>query len=210
LEGVVTELYAALCAPFAEAETFTLAKGGSDLTYITGEAVTTRLNTVLGVDGWTFEIVEQGRDDAHAWVLGRLTAYFPNRSIARDQFGECAVNKGMLVGDARKGAATDALKKCASLVGVGLYLSRKEEQTRKEERPAYLPSTQIQRNLERQWGTVDNIAGGTPITCEVCGEEMRDTIRDNGTVWTATEKADFSRKKFHGRVLCYGCSRNAG
>jgi hypothetical protein len=199
--------YDALKAPFDD--TYTLSKGGADLTYITAEQVVTRLNEVLGSEAWSFRILDRGLVGDDHWVLGQLTVHLPGgRDVVREQYGEATTNRGMPIGDALKSAASSALKKCASLIGVGLYLSRKEEQPSKGTTEERIVARAAQ--IPRQRDTDGNVVGGTPITCEACGEEMRDTTRDNGTVWTATEKADFSRKKFHGRVLCYGCSRNAG
>jgi hypothetical protein len=197
------QTYTRLCEVFPPSETFTLSKGGADLTYITSEAVTTRLNTVLGVDGWEFDIVEHGHDETHAWVLGRLTVHFADGAlISRSQFGECSIQKGMAVGDARKGACSDAMKKAASLFGVGLYLSHKQERAISHPR-ATAPAP------ETRWDTDGNVVGGTP-TCEVCGEEITDRKRRDGSIWFAAEVAEYSRKTCQGRVLCYEHSRNAG
>jgi hypothetical protein len=54
--------------------------------------------------------------------------------VRRQQYGSQKIKRKrdsgniLDIGFDYKGAATDALKKCASLIGVGLYLSRKEEQ----------------------------------------------------------------------------------
>src|SRR6186713_2972671 len=121
-------LYAQLAAPFDE--TFKLPKSG--LTYITGEQVTRRLNEVLGWSAWSFKVVSHGYDepsDSH-WVLGRLE--IPGDGIVREQFGSQKVNRTREGGHTidfgfdLKGAATDAFKKCATGIGVGLYLSHKE------------------------------------------------------------------------------------
>lgn len=197
----MTANYMDLSAPFEEKETFTLGKGGRDFTYVTTEAVITRLNIVLGVDGWSFDVVEQGSDAEHAWVLGRLVVYTEDREIARSQFGECKVQKGMEIGDARKGACSDALKKCASLFGVGLYLSHREEKTPAVARVNEAPPSRV-------WRTDGTEITPAQITCENCGDEMRDSVRKDGSIWTAAEKVAYSQKAHHGRVLCYNCSRN--
>ena len=54
------------------------------------------------------------------------------RMVVRQQFGSQKIRRSrssgapLDLGFDLKGASTDALKKCASLLGVGLYLSRKE------------------------------------------------------------------------------------
>lgn len=118
------ELADALAKHFSHTQK--LRKGGAALDYLSTYQVVTRLQDTLGLDGWEFEVREHGADDRGMWALGRLTVYLPTRTVTREQFGECALNSGMSPGDARKGAASDALKKCASLLGVGLYLARDE------------------------------------------------------------------------------------
>ena len=123
--------YAQLRAPFDV--TFTDVRGGIEVTFISGEQVVTRLNEVLGVAGWSFRIV---RHEIHAeadevWALGELVAEVDGKTVRRQQFGSQKVKRSRSTGAALdlgfdlKGASTDALKKCASWLGVGLYLSRK-------------------------------------------------------------------------------------
>jgi hypothetical protein len=198
--------YDALKAPFDD--TYTLSKGGADLTYITAEQVVTRLNEVLGSEAWSFRILDRGLVGDDHWVLGQLTVHLPGgRDVVREQYGEATTNRGMPIGDALKSAASSALKKCASLIGVGLYLSRKEEQPSKGTTEERVVARAAQ--IPRQWDTDGNVVGGTP-TCEVCGEEITDRKRRDGSIWFAAEVAEYSRKTCQGRVLCYEHSRNAG
>jgi hypothetical protein len=125
-------VYERLAAPFDV--TFRDVRGGVALTYISGEQVVSRLNEVLGVDGWSFRIVrhEINAEADEAWALGELVAQIDGRTVVRQQFGSQKVRRSRSTGTPLdlgfdlKGAATDAMKKCASLLGVGLYLSRKE------------------------------------------------------------------------------------
>lgn len=126
------EQYAALTAPFDS--TYNDPRG---FTYITGEQCVTRMNTVLGPENWGFEILEHGINEQadEIWVKGRLTVFFldANIPVVREQFGSQKVNRKrndktiLDIGFDLKGAATDAMKKCAMNIGVGLYLSSKEE-----------------------------------------------------------------------------------
>jgi hypothetical protein len=123
-----------LSAPFDY--TFTDVRGGVELTYVTGEQVARRLNEVLGVAGWSFRVLKH---DIHpeadeVWVLGELVAEIDGKHITKQQFGSEKIKRSRTTGTPLdlgfnlKGAGTDALKKCASLLGVGLYLSRKQPQ----------------------------------------------------------------------------------
>jgi hypothetical protein len=126
------EVYSRLAAPFEI--TFSDVRGGVEVTFISGEQVVSRLNEVLGVGGWSFRIVRHdiNPEADEAWALGELVAEIGERSVVRQQFGSQKVRRSRSTGAPLdlgfdlKGASTDALKKCASLLGVGLYLSRKE------------------------------------------------------------------------------------
>jgi len=124
--------YARLAAPFEV--TFTDVRGGVELTYVSGEQVVRRLNEVLGVAGWSFRIVRHAihTEADEVWALGELIAEIDDKTVVRQQFGSQKLRRSrssgapLDIGFDLKGAATDAMKKCASLLGVGLYLSRKE------------------------------------------------------------------------------------
>jgi hypothetical protein len=124
--------YERLAAPFEV--TFTDVRGGVQLTYISGEQVVRRLNEVLGVGGWSFRVLRHdiNPEADEAWALGELVADIDTRTVVRQQFGSQKLKRSrstgapLDIGFDLKGAATDAMKKCASLLGVGLYLSRKE------------------------------------------------------------------------------------
>ena len=126
------DTYVRLTEPFDV--TFTDTRGGVELRYITGEQVARRLNEVLGVSGWSYRILRHdiNAEADEAWALGELVAEIGERTVVRQQFGSQKIRRARSTGAPLdlgfdlKGASTDALKKCASLLGVGLYLSRKE------------------------------------------------------------------------------------
>ena len=98
---------------------------GHILDYVEGHVVTSRLNEVF--DGnWTFEIVKYRvlKDTDEVLVLGKLIAEnvtkmaFGSKELARNKDTKAIIS----IGDDLKAASTDALKKAASLLGVGLYL----------------------------------------------------------------------------------------
>jgi len=98
---------------------------GHILDYVEGHVVTSRLNDAF--DGnWTFEIVKYRilKDTDEVLVLGKLTAEgitkmaFGSKQIERNKDTKAIIS----LGDDLKAASTDALKKAASLLGVGLYL----------------------------------------------------------------------------------------
>jgi recombination DNA repair RAD52 pathway protein len=115
-----------------------LKKGGASLTYIPVSEVITRLNKVLGFDGWSYEIVKTERDALDPdFIIAhvRLSVYLDSgrfMSVTKDGFGGQKIKRtkqGDIVdlGDEYKGAVSDALKKAAQTLGIALYLARTEE-----------------------------------------------------------------------------------
>jgi hypothetical protein len=96
---------------------------GSDLDYVESADVIRRLNQAF--DGqWSFEIIEYQQMSDEVIVLGKLTA----EGIQKSQFGSHQITKskkdGTVVnlGFDLKAAASDSLKKSATLFGVALHL----------------------------------------------------------------------------------------
>jgi hypothetical protein len=93
------------------------------LDYVEGHSVIQRLNEVLE-GAWSFEIVHHEVREEEVLVIGRLSA----DGVVKMAFGGSQVTReresGALVslGDDLKAAATDAIKKCATFLGVGLHL----------------------------------------------------------------------------------------
>ena len=118
----------ALSAPFPKEVERSLDKGGVTLTYIPVSEVITRLNEVLGVFGWSYTIVKCDRDIldpdfivAHVRLeVGEIVKDgVGGQKIKRTRAGDI-----LDLGDEYKGAVSDALKKAAQALGVGLYLAR--------------------------------------------------------------------------------------
>jgi hypothetical protein len=189
----VVELYQRLAAPFET--TFRDQRGGVELEYITGEQCVSRLNQVLGPLGWSFVVREHGlnAEADEIWVLGELTITVDGTTATRQQFGSQKIKRARQTGNPLdigfdlKGATTDALKKCASLVGVGLYLSRKEA-----------PAAE----------SVVTGDTGERLNCEKCGQELAEIRFRDGTAWMPVQLASLGRRK-HGQVLCMDHYRQA-
>jgi hypothetical protein len=186
-------------------------QAGQELTYLPAEAVISRLNEVLGFTNWSFRVVREGYTGEEAWVLGRIEAHVDGGELVREQYGTMATKRGQYDStDVMKGAATDALKKCASLIGVGLYLFDDEErgqvvaeireQRRQGGRQGGPPQQQGQR--------APSPDGGGGQTCEECGEALPETRFKDGTAWTPEQLAGYGRRK-HSRVLCMTHYREA-
>jgi hypothetical protein len=196
------DVYERLTVPFDV--TFKDVRGGVELEYITGEQAISRLNEALGVAGWNFRVLEHGihPEADECWVLAELTATFGETTVTRQQFGSQKVKRSRTsgapldIGFDLKGAATDALKKCASLIGVALYLWKKEGGTA----PLGGPSEPIQIGIGN--------GEAEALLCEECGEALTETRFKDGTNWGPAQLAGFGRRK-HQRVLCMAHYREA-
>jgi recombination DNA repair RAD52 pathway protein len=129
-------ILAELNEPFPPEMERELRKGGTTLVYIPVSEVIARLNRIFGIHGWSSEIMKCDRDAldpdfivAHV----RLTIGDDSfRRIQKDGFGGQKIKRtkaGDIVdlGDEFKGAVSDALKKAAQQIGIGLYLARSDE-----------------------------------------------------------------------------------
>lgn len=111
---------------------------GHMLDYVEGHSVIARLNDAFeGV--WSFEVVDYGIDEDHdeVRVLGKLLA----ENVVKMQFGSSAItrtkgdSRAVAIADDLKAAATDALKKCATLFGVALSLYGGKHEVRNQPAP---------------------------------------------------------------------------
>ncbi|MGB5883983.1 MAG: Rad52/Rad22 family DNA repair protein [Desulfobulbales bacterium] len=96
---------------------------GQTLNYVSGYTVIDRLNQAFE-SLWSFEIVSHEIHQDEVVVIGKITA----EGIVKSQFGSSRITRTKETGEAvslasdLKSAATDALKKCATLLGIGLHL----------------------------------------------------------------------------------------
>lgn len=100
---------------------------GKMLDYVETPSVISRLNRDLD-HNWSFDIVKYEIVDSHVVVLGKLTA----EGITKSQFGSKKVTKDkdgepVSIGDDCKAAASDCLKKTATLLGIALHLYENDE-----------------------------------------------------------------------------------
>ena len=118
------------------------AKGGGTWTYVTGVYMKKVLNLMFGWD-WSFEIVEHKFDlnIGQCYVLGKLTVTSNDKTIVKMQFGRADIkfrtewidgkkqttDQPLDIGNDLKAASTDALKKCASELGIASDVYAPEE-----------------------------------------------------------------------------------
>ena len=104
---------------------------GKMLDYIEGHAVIERLNVAFEAE-WSFSILEHRilKETDEVLVVGQLRA----GDVVKTQFGSSRITKArdsgepISLADDLKAAATDSIKKCASLLGIGLHLYNGDKQ----------------------------------------------------------------------------------
>ena len=109
-------------------------KKKQEFEYVESAAVIQRLNDAFGYDGWSFEILEQKAIENEVITRGRLAVYGPSGTeIVKEQYGTHSyarskeTNEIVSRGQVMKASSTDALKKCASMLGIGLHLYSRGE-----------------------------------------------------------------------------------
>lgn len=110
--------------------------GRGNLTYVEVGYIRRQLTKTFGMS-WSFETepmmtYKEAMEAMHIIVKGTLTIINPQDGsvlIQREQYGGQPIHRNVDLGDMWKGAASDALKKCASLLGIAqdIYEMKTEE-----------------------------------------------------------------------------------
>ncbi len=131
-------------------------RGGTTFDYIPADYAIELLNEAFGFE-WDTRIINHIQVDSTVIVQLELSVpALPALPVVKQQFGSCDVNKGVTVGDAFKGAASDALKKCATLLGIALELYNDDSTAvggftapSKPNRPAQSPAPSAPKSAEK-------------------------------------------------------------
>lgn len=159
-------------------------KGGQTWDYVTGTYVEKVLNYVFGWD-WDFIVKEVKEGHGQIAVLGELVVRtIDGKTITKNQWGRIDVKykKGTTdpldYGNDLKGASTDSLKKCASLLGIASDVYGKEEfkeiKTREVVDPINVAATKERQRI------IDHINSAKDATelrkCEIyiADQELKD------------------------------------
>jgi hypothetical protein len=139
---------------------------GNTLDYVEGHAVVARLNEAFEAN-WAFELSNHWilKETDEVLVLGKLTAEgitkmaFGSMQISRNQDTKAVIS----LGNDLKAASTDALKKAASLLGVGLYLYSTPKNKAGEAHPQQSGGNGEKKDGEKN-GNGGNGSNGTRLT----------------------------------------------
>lgn len=108
----------ALLAPFEEKDLkHRPGRAGMTFTYADARAVAQRLDDVLGIENWQFEV--KVADPARGVVHGSLVVLIEGKTTIRQDFGYPNSTQD---DEPLKSAASDALRRCAAQLGVGRSL----------------------------------------------------------------------------------------
>jgi hypothetical protein len=127
---MTSSLMQQLGEPFPKELLRQLPKGGISLTYVPISEVIHRLNSVLGVGGWSYQVISVGRDQTDSdFVIAhvRLTIHIP---------------------DSERSVYFDALKKAATHAEVALDLARNEDALAYEEAEGRCSDDEVQQLQE--------------------------------------------------------------
>ena len=97
-------------------------RAGLVFTYADARAVAQRLDDVLGITGWQFEVAVA--DVPRSVVKGSLTIVVEGKTVIHEDFG---YPNSTSDDEPLKSAASDALRRCAAQVGVGRSLYSPEQ-----------------------------------------------------------------------------------
>jgi hypothetical protein len=164
--------------------------------YIDAPHVIQRLNEAFNGD-WTFEIADDRILENEVIVRGRLTAV----GITKTQFGAKDITRAkadgeiISLGDDLKAAATDCLKKCATLFGVGLHLYFAEGQglasPKHQVDDAPAAATPRVERVELRGATPSNDTG------RITGPQLSKIFSSARTLgWSQAETKEFAKSMF--------------
>ena len=177
------EISKALCAPFEEKDLkHRPGRAGMTFTYADARAVAQRLDDVLGIEGWQFEV--KVADGARNVVHGSLAVVIGGKTTIRQDFG---YPNSAQDDEPLKSAASDALRRCAAQLGVGRSLYSPDK-------GAVVPLGRVPRlSVAPTPLSVDSTRGSDPATDDAIlaakaamlfAENVGDETCSHGELWT--------------------------
>lgn len=167
---------------------------GQELSYVEAVHYIRRLNQAY--DGeWSFEIVSHRIEENEVIVIGKLIA----GGVIKMAFGSSDITRRkdtgeiVCIGDDLKAASTDALKKAASLLGLGLDLyqnGRPEKSNPKKLEPENSPAKKNGRLTSRQLSAILAIGKDQELNREALSEMSRERFGKNLEFIDKTEASD--------------------
>lgn len=202
-------------------------KGGKEFDYVTGAYVEKVLNFVFGWN-WDLDVLEHGVAGNFIWVKAQLTVRGTKEGqvIKKTQFGRAEIKylsgQGKTpaayvdFGNDLKAATTDALKKCASLLGIASDIYGKTEYKQEADRePREAEERTIQIGApERTQAAVTAVkekhgAQAAPAEPETCHGPTGKGCQYGNDIEPLPESIAAYSIKVYGRALCRDCQKDA-
>jgi len=172
------EIAAALAAPF-DAKDLKQRPGRAGLvfTYADARAVAQRLDDVLGLAGWQFEV--KVADPARSVVHGSLAIVVDGKTSIREDFG---YPNSAQDDEPLKSAASDALRRCAAQIGVGRSLYSPERGQAPARAAAPAPGPQTGKPAALRGFTDDDLIAAKAAM--IFAENANDGACSHGEAWS--------------------------
>jgi len=182
---------------------------GKMLDYIEGHTVVKRLNDSFEAN-WSFAILKHEilKETDEVVVLGELSA----NGIVKTQFGSSRITRARETGemislaDDLKAAATDSLKKTATLLGVGLRLytddgnsTRRQQSSTNNQFPGSNANRKYGRNDRNRGGNGGN--GGNHSRGYNSQENGRITAKQHKYILNLSLERGISKKELNNRCI---------
>lgn len=189
-------------------------RGGQMFDYVTGSYVTKSLNYIFGWN-WDFEVVEHGTQGDQIWVKGKLTVRGnkPGEVIVKTQFGRADIKylkntkTPVDFGNDLKAASTDAMKKCASMLGIASDIYGKADYKAETDRePADLPTAP--NLLSKPAAAAPKETHYAPPDGEYHCVGPNGKGCAYGTIHISKQEHDYSMKLYK-KPLCRECQKDA-
>lgn len=198
--------YQKLAVPFDLDNHAKVNKGSGSQTYAPWTSYAQRLNDILA-ENWSFRVIREGFTDTECWVLGEITADIDGTVIVRQQYGCEPILKGTRPStDLLKTAASDALKKAASLLGPGLYLSIKEEREAVEAEMRAAVEAEAKRQAEERQQRQNTTNAPRPLGARVGGAGAATSSATGAAPSTPSSTDTAADQKAHDSAVLTGAN----
>jgi hypothetical protein len=179
---------------------------GNVLDYIEGHTVIKRLNDAF--DGaWCFEILRHKvlEETDEVLVLGKLTA----GEVVKCQFGSSKITRTqdtkeiISLADDLKAAGTDCLKKCSTMLGVGLYLYNGDKSLHAPKGETGTPKSNPPQTPETKGGDGNKSGNGGNGDARITNKQFNYAVNLGKTLGLNSKDLDQESIKVFGVKMAY-------
>jgi hypothetical protein len=179
---------------------------GNVLDYVEGHTVIKRLNDAF--DGaWCFEILQHKilEETDEVLVLGKLTA----GEVVKCQFGSSKITRAedtkeiISLADDLKAAGTDCLKKCATMLGVGLYLYNGDKSLHAPKGETGTPKSNPPQTPETKGGDGEKSGNGGNGDARITNKQLNYAVNLGKTLGLNSKDLDQESIKVFGVKMAY-------